>query len=79
MIFQDTGLGIERSEELVFVQIFQQGRSKQQKEALYAGLAESLKKDCDVEGSDLVVSLNENTKEDWSFGHGRAQFLTGDL
>ena len=79
MIFQDTGLGIKRSEKLVFLQIFQQGRSTQQKEALYAGLAESLKKDCDVEGSDLVISFNENTKEDWSFGYGKAQFLTGEL
>jgi hypothetical protein len=25
----------------------------------------------------LVVSIVENEKEDWSFGAGRAQFLTG--
>lgn len=59
--------------------MFQQGRKKEQKEALYAGLAERLDKQCDVKGSDLIISLTENTKEDWSFGYGRAQFLTGDL
>jgi hypothetical protein len=26
-----------------------------------------------------MVSFVENTDEDWSFGHGRAQFLTGEL
>jgi hypothetical protein len=28
---------------------------------------------------DLVVSVLGNTREDWSFGLGRAQFLDGDL
>jgi len=26
-----------------------------------------------------VVSIVENSDEDWSFGQGRAQFLEGDL
>jgi len=26
-----------------------------------------------------MVTLVENSDEDWSFGHGRAQFLTGEL
>jgi hypothetical protein len=30
-------------------------------------------------GGDLVVSLVGNTREHWSFGLGRAQFLEGDL
>jgi hypothetical protein len=29
--------------------------------------------------TDLIISVTENTKEDWSFGLGKAQFLTGDL
>ncbi|KAK4929982.1 hypothetical protein LTR66_016127 [Elasticomyces elasticus] len=79
MICQDTGLGIERSDKLLFVHVFQQGRKKDQKEALYAGLAEQLGKQCGVRGEDLIISLSENTKEDWSFGFGRAQFNTGEL
>lgn len=79
LICQDTGLGIERSDKLVLIQVFQQGRSKDQKQALYASLAEELKKQCGLDGSDLIISMTENTKEDWSFGYGRAQFLTGDL
>ena len=32
-----------------------------------------------IPSTDLIISLVENMKEDWSFGLGRAQFLTGDL
>jgi Tautomerase enzyme len=50
-----------------------------QKERLYALLAEQLKRDCGLDPADLVVSVSENDDEDWSFGLGRAQFLTGEL
>lgn len=79
MICEDTNLGLERSDKLVFIHIFQQGRDLEKKQALYASLAERLEKDCNVPGNDLIISLSANTKEDWSFGLGRAQFITGDL
>jgi hypothetical protein len=78
MICEDTNLGLERSDKLVFIHIFQQGRDLEKKQALYASLAERLEKECNVPGKDLI-SLSANTKEDWSFGLGRAQFITGDL
>ncbi|MGL5687640.1 MAG: tautomerase family protein, partial [Weissella cibaria] len=28
---------------------------------------------------DVMINLVSNTDEDWSFGLGKAQFLTGDL
>ncbi|KAH0282187.1 4-oxalocrotonate tautomerase [Aureobasidium namibiae CBS 147.97] len=79
MIFEDTGLSIPRTEKLVLIQIFQQGRSTEQKQAFYAALAERLGKECCVPKTDLVVTVSANTKDDWSFGLGRAQFVTGDL
>jgi len=79
MIIEDTGLGIERSAGVTVVQVTQQGRDRAQKEALYAALAERLGDRGLVEPRDLVVSVVENTRDDWSFGHGRAQFLTGEL
>jgi hypothetical protein len=42
-------------------------------------LAKELEAQCDLPGSDLIISVTGNEKEDWSFGHGRAQFLTGEL
>jgi len=79
LICEDTGLGIKRTDKLVTIQIFQQGRNTDQKQALYAGIAKALEKECDTKGSDIIISLSRNEKEDWSFGHGRAQFLTGEL
>ena len=79
LICEDTGLGIERTDDLVVLQVFQQGRSEEQKRALYAGLARRLEESAGLEPSDLIVSVASNTHEDWSFGLGRAQFLEGDL
>ncbi len=79
LIIEDTGLGIERSDGVTVIQVTQQGRDRAQKEAVYAALAQRLGERGLVEPRDLVVSVVENTKDDWSFGHGRAQFLTGEL
>jgi phenylpyruvate tautomerase PptA (4-oxalocrotonate tautomerase family) len=79
MIIEDTGLGIERTDDVVVIQITQQGRTDEQKRALYAALAKTLEARVGLRPSDLVVSVSENRRADWSFGHGRAQFLEGDL
>jgi len=75
----DTGLGIERSDQLVIMHIVSRRRTRQQKQNLYALLAEKLQKECGLDPTDLIVSITENDDEDWSFGQGRAQFLTGEL
>jgi phenylpyruvate tautomerase PptA (4-oxalocrotonate tautomerase family) len=79
IIAEDTGLGLERSDGVTVVQIFQQGRSEEQKVAAYAQLARRLEAECGVRPADLIVSVTANERADWSFGLGRAQFLTGDL
>ena len=79
IIAEDTGLGIERSDGVVILHITQQGRDVQQKQAIYAALAERLGEAGLVRPEDLIISVVENSSEDWSFGHGRAQFLTGEL
>ena len=79
LVLQDTGLGFDRTDGVVLVQVVQQGRTTAQKQALYAALAERLESEAGVAPSDLVVSVTENTRADWSFGLGRAQFVEGDL
>ncbi len=32
-----------------------------------------------LDAKDLIVSITENGDADWSFGAGRAQFVTGEL
>ena len=78
IIFGDTGLGLDRTKEVMLIQILQQGRDKDQKENLYATLADRLGK-VGVRPEDLVVAVAGNDFEDWSFGMGKAQFLTGEL
>lgn len=75
----DNGLGFERTESRVLIRITQQGRTSLDKQGFYAALADNLGKDCGLSDTDLMVSITTNTKEDWSFGQGKAQFLTGDL
>jgi phenylpyruvate tautomerase PptA (4-oxalocrotonate tautomerase family) len=79
IIAEDTGLGFRRTEDLVIIQVTQQGRTEDQKRALYAGLADRLQERTGLAPSDLIVSVTESTRADWSFGLGRAQFLEGDL
>jgi hypothetical protein len=79
MIVEDTGLGIPRTEKVVFLQVISRKRKKRQKETFYRLLCEELQTSCGISPSDVVVSFVENGDEDWSFGDGRAQFLTGEL
>ena len=79
LVVQDTGLGIERSEDVVLISVTSRPRERAMKQAFYAGLVTVLGRHCNLRPEDLVVSITENTDEDWSFGDGRAQFLTGEL
>jgi phenylpyruvate tautomerase PptA (4-oxalocrotonate tautomerase family) len=79
IIAEDTGLGLERTNGIVIIQIFQQGRSTEQKVAAYAELAKRLEADCGVRPEDLIISVMANRHVDWSFGLGQAQFLDSTL
>lgn len=79
MIIEDTGLGPTRSDKLVVVQVTTRKRKKKMKEALYRLLCEELERACFIPPSDVMVTMVENRDEDWSFGLGRAQFLTKEL
>ena len=75
----DTGLGIERSSRLVVLHVVSRRRTREMKEKFYELLASNLADRCGVDPANLIVSITENADEDWSFGHGRAQFRTGEL
>jgi hypothetical protein len=79
IVAQDTGLGIPRTRNLVLVSVVTRQRSQASKRIFYAELCRELKEACDVESSDVIVSFTTNSDEDWSFGNGVAQYLTGDL
>jgi len=66
---------IERSDKVIFIQItLNKGRSVEKKQALYAEIAKRLSTDLGVRTEDIVISLIEVAKEDWSLGNGVAQY-----
>lgn len=79
MVIEDTGLNLTRTRNLVVVRVITSPRPEEQKQKFYAELNRELKESCGIEGSDLMVSITTNSKGDWSFGNGVAQYLTGDL
>ena len=79
MILLDTGLGFERTKDQIVVRVTSKQRPREKKEQLYSLLCERLNVNCGIPPKDLLVSIKENSDADWSFGFGKAQFLTGDL
>jgi 4-oxalocrotonate tautomerase len=74
-IFDPDYLGIQRTSDLIMVQIFfNEGRSVAQKQALYKAIAEGLSASLHVRLEDVFITLVEVKKENWSFGNGIAQY-----
>ena len=68
-------LGIERSDDLVFIQITANNtRTVDQKKVLFARIAQLLGESPGVRPQDVFVSLFEVAKENWSLGNGLAQY-----
>ncbi|GHG53404.1 putative 4-oxalocrotonate tautomerase [Sinomonas cellulolyticus] len=79
IVAQDAGLGFDRTGGVAMIQIFTQaGRSQEAKERLYAAVAGNLAH-AGVAGEDVFIGYVENGAGDWSFGFGRAQYMTGEL
>jgi phenylpyruvate tautomerase PptA (4-oxalocrotonate tautomerase family) len=70
-------LNVARTDDLVIVQItLNAGRSTELKRAFYKRLSELLTQGVKLRPEDLMVSLIEVAKENWSFGNGEAQYAT---
>jgi 4-oxalocrotonate tautomerase len=67
--------GVERSADLMIIEItLNAGRTVEIKRALYADVVARLGRAVDVRPDDVLVSLIEVTKENWSFGKGIATY-----
>ena len=75
LIYDPTYLGIERTDNIVMVQItLSTGRKLAQKRKLLKRMAEILAEKPGLRPQDLMVSLVEVAWENWSFGNGEAQY-----
>ena len=76
-IFDPQYLDIQRSDELVIIQItLNEGRTLEQKKALYQTIAHSLNSQLGIRLEDVFINLVEVKKENWSFGNGIAQYAS---
>ena len=68
-------LDFARSDDLVVIQITANNtRTLEQKKALFRRIAELLGESPGIRPEDVFVSLVEVAKENWSIGHGLAQY-----
>jgi 4-oxalocrotonate tautomerase len=69
-------LGIQRTDDLVLIQLtVSNTRGVEQKQALYRGIVERLTKAPGLRPEDVFINLIEVLPENWSFGHGIAQYV----
>jgi 4-oxalocrotonate tautomerase len=73
--FDRTYLGIERSDDCVFLQItLNAGRTLEVKKRFYKAVADGLHEKLNLRREDVFINLVEVQKENWSFGNGEAQY-----
>lgn len=67
--------GMNRSADLVMIEItLNAGRSIEVKKNLFARIARNLSRNPGVRGDDVLISLIEVARENWSFGNGIATY-----
>jgi 4-oxalocrotonate tautomerase len=68
--------GVKRTSDAILVQItFNEGRTLDQKRALYTAIVQALQQRVGLRPEDVTVNLLEVKKENWSFGNGVAHYI----
>jgi phenylpyruvate tautomerase PptA (4-oxalocrotonate tautomerase family) len=76
LIYNPNFLGIERSDDIVIVQItLRSGRSRDQRVELHRRIAQILTESPGVCPQDIFITLVENDYADWSVGNGEAPLM----
>jgi len=75
LVIDPSYLGVQRSRDAIIVQVtLNEGRSVELKKAFYKAVADGLHERVGLRREDVVISLVEVKKENWSFGNGVAQY-----
>jgi phenylpyruvate tautomerase PptA (4-oxalocrotonate tautomerase family) len=75
LIYDSSYLDIARTNGIIIIQItLSEGRTLEQKKALYKSIAEGLRRELGLRSEDVLINLVEVKKENWSFGNGVAQY-----
>lgn len=77
LIYDPGYLGIARTDDFICIQIsWNEGRTLEQKKALYLGIADGLHAAVGIRREDVFINLVEVKRENWSFGNGVAQYVS---
>lgn len=73
--YPESYLGISHSENIIYVQIIAgQGRTLEQKKKLYHKIAATISSETEITINNIIIVLLENNGlENWSFGNGEIQ------
>ena len=76
IIYPEEGyLGIDYSRDIILIQVtWIGGRSTEVKKKFYRRIADELHEKQQVRKQDIVISLVDSGREDWSFGNGEMQY-----
>lgn len=70
-------LGVHRSDDCIFLQItLNSGRTTEIKQRFYKAVVDGLHQSLQLRREDVLINLVEVPKENWSFGNGKAQYVT---
>ena len=76
LIYDPDYLGIHRTDDVVFIQIVASNtRDTPTKQALYRAIAERLTGNPGLRPEDIFVTITPNSRDEWSFGNGVAQYV----
>ncbi|QOZ27879.1 tautomerase family protein [Bradyrhizobium sp. CCBAU 51753] len=75
--YAESYLGNTYSDDIVFIQItLNAGRTVEMKKAFYKRIVDDFQSQLGGRADDVVINLVEVAMENWSFGHGIAQYAT---
>jgi len=75
LVIDSDYLGIHRTADAIIIQItLNEGRTLEAKKAFYKTVVDGLHQQVGLRREDVVISLVEVKKENWSFGNGEAQY-----
>lgn len=77
LVYNPAYLGIDRTDGLVVIQVLlSSGRTPELKQSFYSRVAQLIAETANTRPQDVMITLMENERADWSFGNGVAQYLT---
>ena len=75
LVYDPEYLDIKRTDGVIFIQVtLNEGRTVEMKKAFYKTVAERLNIELGIRQEDVLISLVEVKKENWSFGNGVAKY-----